>query len=143
MTYRHTLTVRYGECDMQRVVFNANYWVYCDDAIDTWMRRAIAREVGASHSNFQITETGFDFMLKSVTGTWSSAVVFGDTVDLDLSVSRWGNTSFDVAIDMKVSDETRFTATITYVSVNVSNGHDGRRPVAVPQLVKDALSRSI
>ena len=38
--------VRYGECDMQQVVFNANYLAYVDDAIDTWMRevaRALVR----------------------------------------------------------------------------------------------------
>ena len=38
MAYRHALRVRYGECDMQQVVFNANYLAYIDDAIDTWMR---------------------------------------------------------------------------------------------------------
>jgi acyl-CoA thioesterase FadM len=32
VTYRHTIRVRYGECDMQRVVFNAHYFAYCDDA---------------------------------------------------------------------------------------------------------------
>ena len=42
MSYVHTLRVRYGECDMQRVVFNANYFVYVDDAVDTWTRHALA-----------------------------------------------------------------------------------------------------
>ena len=39
MTYRHLVRIRYGECDMQKVVFNANYLAYIDDATDTWFRR--------------------------------------------------------------------------------------------------------
>src|SRR5688500_1093405 len=38
VTYVHEVRVRYGECDMQRVVFNAHYMAYCDDAVDTWFR---------------------------------------------------------------------------------------------------------
>ena len=39
--YRHPVRIRYGECDMQKVVFNANYLAYIDDATDTWMRTAL------------------------------------------------------------------------------------------------------
>ena len=34
----HRVRVRYGEVDMQRVVFNAHYLAYCDDAADLWFR---------------------------------------------------------------------------------------------------------
>src|SRR4029079_4289984 len=59
MSYRHTVRVRYGECDMQSVVFNAHYLPYCDDAIDTWFRSVLAADGGMEH-------LGFDFMVKSV-----------------------------------------------------------------------------
>ncbi|MFM7093508.1 MAG: acyl-CoA thioesterase, partial [Actinomycetota bacterium] len=36
--YEHRIRIRYGECDMQKVVFNAHYLAYCDDAADCWMR---------------------------------------------------------------------------------------------------------
>ena len=42
MAYVHRIRVRYGECDMQRVVFNAHYMAYCDDAVDTWFRAELA-----------------------------------------------------------------------------------------------------
>ena len=38
MGFQHTVRVRYGEVDMQRVVFNAHYLAYCDDAADLWFR---------------------------------------------------------------------------------------------------------
>lgn len=139
MTFRHTIEVRYGECDMQRVVFNPNYWVYCDDAIDRWMRGAIGEAFGSSDPNFAITSSGFDFMTKAVNGTWHSAVTFGDTVDIELSVSRWGTSSFDVHARLMVQNETRFEATITYVSVNVAANHADRRSVPIPDVVRNAL----
>jgi len=36
--YTHHVRIRYGEVDMQRVVFNAHYLAYCDDAADLWFR---------------------------------------------------------------------------------------------------------
>ena len=140
MKYRHSIEVRYGECDMQRVPFNANYWVYCDDAIDRWMRSALGSAMGSDSPNFLITSAGFDFMTKAASGTWHSAVVFGDTVDIDLSVSRWGNTSFDVLAEMSVAGDIRFSATITYVSVNVASDHEDRRSVPIPESIKSLLS---
>jgi acyl-CoA thioester hydrolase len=139
MTYVHSIRIRYGECDMQKVVFNANYWVYCDDAIDQWIRKALALEMGVEAGLVEITEIDFDFMLKTASGTWHSAVVFGDTADLHCSVSRWGNTSFDVKIDMRVGGESRFEAVITYVSVGVKS----RASSPVPDVVRRALTRVI
>lgn len=139
MTYVHSIRIRYGECDMQKVVFNANYWVYCDDAIDHWIRKALAAELGKEAAVVEITDIDFDFMLKSVSGTWHSAVVFGETVNLHCSVSRWGNTSFDVKVDMRVDDESRFEAIITYVSVGVKS----RTSSPVPEVVRRALTRPL
>ena len=38
MGHHHEIPVRYGEVDLQRVVFNAHYLAYLDDAMDHWMR---------------------------------------------------------------------------------------------------------
>ena len=93
MTYPHRIRVRYGECDMQSVVFNANYLAYINDAIDSWFRMALG--------NFE--ELGFDFMLKKITLEWQSPARFGDEIVLAARVSRWGNTSFDVDVIATVS----------------------------------------
>jgi acyl-CoA thioester hydrolase len=110
MTYVHRIRVRYGECDMQRVVFNAHYFAYCDDAVDTWFRSVLAPD----GSGFEAI--GFDFMLKKAELVWHAPLVFGETAELSCAVSRWGNTSFDVAISGTAEGSPRFDATITYVS---------------------------
>lgn len=135
MTYSHLIRVRYGECDMQRVVFNANYWAYCDDAVDHWIRTVLATDAGRESGTVEITDLGFDFMLKKCTGTWHRAITFGDTVSVSCGIERWGTTSFDVAVDMQVNGASYFEAIITYVSVGV----ESRAPSPVPEFVRRAL----
>jgi len=36
--FTHRVRVRYGDCDMQGVVFNPNYFVFLDDAMDMWLQ---------------------------------------------------------------------------------------------------------
>ncbi len=135
MSHVETIRVKYHECDMQRVVFNANYWVYADDAVAQWMRAAMGADDPASaQSLFGGT---FDFMLKKAEGTWHKGAAYGDVIEARCSVSRWGNTSFDVSVSMTVDGEPCFDAAITYVSV-VPGEHV---PCPVPDHVRDALSR--
>jgi len=130
VAYEHRIRVRYGECDMQRVVFNAHYTAYCDDAVDTWFREVLAPDGGGYES------VGFDVMVKKIELVWHSPLVFGETAVLACSVGRWGTASFDVAIAGTAGGEPRFDATITYVSV-VPGEH---RPTPVPEQVRAALA---
>lgn len=137
MGYSQQIRVRYGECDMQRVVFNPNYFVYCDDVMDCWTRVALADELAAAGTTTDLHAVGFDFMLKKIELTWTSPVRFGDTIDATAEVVRWGNSSFDVAIVGAVAGDTRFEALITYVSIDPVS----QRPAPVPAVVREALSR--
>lgn len=137
MPYQQRIRVRYGECDMQKVVFNANYFVYCDDVVDSWTRIALADELKAGGSSTDLHAIGFDFMLKNTNLTWHAPVRFGETIDMTASVSRWGNSSFDVTIDGSVDGESRFGAVITYVSIDPVS----QRPARVPDVVRAALTR--
>ena len=38
MSYHHKVRVRYVDCDMQGVVYNAHYLTFVDDAFDCWLR---------------------------------------------------------------------------------------------------------
>ena len=105
--YVHHVRVRYGECDMQRVVFNAHYLAYCDDAADWWFR-----SLGA------VLEGGaWDVMVKRATITWDGAARVHDDLAIAVSVARWGTSSFDVRFEGTVGATAVFTADITYVAV--------------------------
>jgi acyl-CoA thioester hydrolase len=132
VTHRHTLRVRYGECDMQGVVFNAHYLAYCDDALTAWMAAALPEAV----PYFGSPSPTFDYMVKKAELTWTAPFRFGDVVDLDCSVVRWGTTSFDVRVRGTVDGHERFFA--DFVQVSVTPGTN--TPAAVPDHVKAALS---
>jgi len=81
--YALQIRVRYAECDLQGVVFNANYLVYVDDIIERWLTTALPAG-------------DLDYMVKKATVEWSAPARRGDLLDLTASVSRWGRTSYDV-----------------------------------------------
>lgn len=118
MPYVHHVRVRYGEVDMQRVVFNAHYLAYCDDAADVWFR-----SIGA------LLEGGdWDVMVKKATVTWDGGARVHDDLAIAVAVSRWGTSSFDVRFDGTVDGQPIFTADLTYVAVRAGTTETVRVP---------------
>jgi len=111
--------IRYGECDQQGIVFNAHYMAYIDDAVDCWIRGLDA--------DFEAT-LGWEVTVKRSEITWAGPARFGETLTLDLSVGRWGNTSFDVLTAGHVAGRPVIESVTTYVVVD----HAEFRPIAVP-----------
>ena len=108
MLYEHRLRIRYAECDMQQVVFNAHYLAYCDDAVDCWMRIA---QGGDLHS------VGFDCMVKRAELTWVKGATFGNDMVIRLGVTKFGVTSFEVLAEGFINGEEKsFEANLLYVS---------------------------
>ena len=121
----HQVRVRYGECDMQRVVFNANYLAYCDDAVEQWLRA----------KGVQVNSVGWDFMLKKATIEWHGTATVHETIDIAVVASRWGNTSFDVTFTGSVDGRAVFTCVITYVGVKYGTLETAPPPEDVKQLL--------
>ncbi len=124
--FRHTIRIRYGECDMQQVVFNPHYLAYCDDACEMWLEVRGAR----------LHELHWDFMLKKATIEWAGSAKGGETIDIGLHVSRWGNTSFEVTFEGSVDERPVFTCVIVYVGVRLGT----REPMPPPSEVRAVLS---
>ena len=118
MIFRHEIRVRYSEVDIQRVVFNSHYLAWCDDASDLWFR-----SVGAG-----LEDDWWEVMVKRAEIVWDGGATIGDTVAIDISVTRWGTTSFDVGFHGTVRGAPVFDATITYVAVRTGT----RETVRVP-----------
>ena len=57
----------------------------------------------------------------------------GDVLTLDLEVTRWGNTSFDVGFAGTVGERHCIDATMVYVVVDT----DEHRPVPAPSELRD------
>ena len=116
--YVHHVRIRYGEVDMQRVVFNAHYLAYCDDAADLWFRA-----LGSA-----LEDDWWDVMVKRADVTWDGAARVHDDLAIALEVSRWGTSSFDVTFTGTVDDAPVFTAVLTYVAVKTGTTETVRVP---------------
>ncbi|HKY16944.1 MAG TPA: thioesterase family protein [Microthrixaceae bacterium] len=121
--FSHAVDVRYGECDQQGVVFNANHLAYVDDALDHWMR-AVGELSWSS-----------DVMVKHSELTWHSPASWPERVEIDCGVCRWGTTSFDVVFRLRVGDRRVSDVVTTYVWVPMSGGG----PAEIPAPVRRAL----
>lgn len=127
MTYTHAVRVRYVDCDMQGVVYNAHYLTFVDDGFDCWVR--------GLDPTFETT-FGWEVMLKRAEIVWSAPACFGESLTIAQDVSRWGNTSFDVTFVGSVGERAVFTSTVTYVVVD----HEHYAPMPVPGMLRDHLS---
>ena len=123
--FRHTIAVRFGEVDQQKVVFNAHYLAYIDDTLENWLRpiRAPAREFG------------WDMMLKKVTIEWSGSLRSGERLDIDAAVTRVRRTSWEVAFTGTCEGRPVFSANVVYVSVVLGDG----TPMETPAEIREFL----
>lgn len=127
MLYEHRIRIRYGECDMQKVVFNAHYLAYCDDAADCWMRHALGGD---------LHDAGFDCMVKRAEITWVKGATFGNDMVVRIGVTKFGVTSFEVLAEGFINGEEKsFEANLLYVSTVPGVA----KATPVPALVREKL----
>lgn len=124
-SFVHHIPIRYGEVDMQGVVFNAHYLAYFDDTVDRWLRTLDAH----------FETLGWDLMLKKAVVEWQGPAGIGDTLDVAVGVERWGNTSFDIGFVATVAERPVATATITYVGVKAGTTETMAPPAEVRSLL--------
>jgi acyl-CoA thioester hydrolase len=109
MPFQYSTRVRYGECDQQGVVFNANYMVYTDDAGEQWISSL------APDGKFQSLD--WDWMVVRSVVEWQASARSGDILVIDVGVVRYGSTSFDLGYVGTVDGKPVFTARSICVSV--------------------------
>jgi acyl-CoA thioester hydrolase len=110
------LRVRYGECDAQQVVFNARYADYIDIAMTEYFRAAMG--------GFQVLiDKGLDNQVVSLHIDWQSSAKFDDVLEIAVSSTKVGNTSY--AFEISITDFTTkkhiASSSITYVMVDTQN----------------------
>jgi len=88
--HTHRIRVRYGECDPQGVVFNANYFAFFDIAL-TELWRAAVGTYGA------MMEEGVDMVVVQATARFLAPARFDEELELEIEVARLGTTSMVTA----------------------------------------------
>ena len=127
--FRHSLRVRWGECDPQGVVFNANYLAYFDIVItELW------RDLGGYA---EMVAGGADMVVAEARIRYLAPLRFDDEFDVVLRGVKLGNTSITSELAVERAGETLIEGELRHVFID-PNG-DGTAPI--PQPVRAGLAR--
>ncbi|MGA2928275.1 MAG: thioesterase family protein [Solirubrobacteraceae bacterium] len=84
--FTHTLRVRYAECDMQGVVFNAHYLAYFDASVTELWR--------AAFGGYRVMlDRGVDVVVAEATVRFRGAARFDEQLALRIAITQLGRTS--------------------------------------------------
>jgi acyl-CoA thioester hydrolase len=131
MPYQHQLRVRYGECDRQAVVYNANYMVYIDEATEIWVRSVSPKG--------DYRELNWEWQVVRAVIDWHGSARDADILTIDTAVVRYGNTSFDFGFIGRIEDRTIFKARTVCVSMVAFT----LEKIPVPDAVKAMLGEPL
>jgi acyl-CoA thioester hydrolase len=98
MPFAHELRVRYGECDPQGIVFNANYLLYFDVAVTELWREAL----GGWHA---MVERGVDVVVAEANLRFRAPARFDDVIAVGARVASFGTTSLKLDLDIRRDGE--------------------------------------
>ena len=110
----HRLRVRFGECDPQGIVFNANYVSYVDVALTELWRQAFG-SYGA------MVERGIDMVVAELNVEFRAPARFDEEIEIALAIERLGETSMTTALDLRRDGEMVVHGRIRHVFVDAQS----------------------
>src|SRR5215210_1125574 len=90
-SFQHFLRVRYGECDPQGIVFNANYLLFFDVAFTELWREAVGPWL-------EMGERGYDAVVGEAQLRFRAPARFDDDLAVALHIAKLGSSSITTAV---------------------------------------------
>jgi acyl-CoA thioester hydrolase len=128
-TFSHSLRVRYGECDLQGVVFNANWLAYFDVLITELWRERIGDYMDMLESH------GTDMVVAEANVRFLGPAVFDDVIDFEVSVTRLGTTALGTALSGAVDGRPVVDGAMRHVFIDPAT----KAKKKMPQHIRAAL----
>lgn len=126
----HELRVRYGECDPQGIVFNANYLLYFDVAFTELWRAAVGPWQ-------EMVERGIDAVVAETNIRFRKPARFDDELRLRAQIARLGATAITTEIDVLRGDELLVEGWLRHVCVDTV----GWGKTELPDWIRSGLRR--
>lgn len=123
------LRVRWSEADLQGIVFNGHYLNYADVGVTEYYRALNAANPGRDDLS------GNEFFAVKTLLEYRAPAMFDDLLDVQLRVSRIGNSSMDFTVGIFRDGKLLVSGEIVYVRADQQT----RRPLPIPQSFKDAI----
>jgi acyl-CoA thioester hydrolase len=131
----YKLRVRYGECDSQGIVFNANFLAYFDIGITELFRAAFG-------SYQAMVDRGVDLVVAEAAVRYHRPAHFDDEMTLETGVTRLGTTSITTSYRVLRDDELLVDGSLRHVLVDLKKLVD-REPDAkttIPDWMREGLA---
>jgi len=128
--YKSEFRVRFGETDLQGVVFNANYLLYIDTAQMDYLRH-----IGITYADMR--ERGNDIYIVDLNLQFSTPARYDEVIEAFARISGFGNSSVNMEFELYEKESGRLLATsqTTYVIVDAESG----APVRAPAYMRSAV----
>jgi acyl-CoA thioester hydrolase len=126
----HQLRVRYGECDPQGIVFNANYLLYFDVAFTELWRAAVGPWQ-------EMVERGVDAVVAEANLSFRAPARYDDELELRAQVTKLGRTAITTEIDVMRDGDLLVAGRLRHVCVATSTWSK----TDVPDWVRSGLQR--
>jgi acyl-CoA thioester hydrolase len=129
VSHSHRIRVRYGECDPQGVVFNANYFAYFDIALTELWRVAVGGYTA-------MMDEGVDLVVAEATARYGAPARFDDELDLEVEVSRVGTTSMATSLRIRRDGELLVEGDMVHVFIDRA----ALTKTPIPERIRSALT---
>ena len=135
-TFRHSVRVRYAECDPQGVVFNANWLAYFDLVMtELWRARA--------GGYAEMLAGGTDMVVAEATVRFLGPAGFDDVVDFEAAVIRLGTTALGTRIDAAVEGRPVAQGEMRHVFVDPATKQKKEMPAQVRAALEPLLAAAV
>ena len=126
--FTHELRVRYGECDAQRIVFNANFLAYVDVVLTEIWRESMG-------SFDALLATGVDTVVGEANLRFRAPARFDDVLRIEAGFDGLGTTSTVLKLWFRRDDVLICDADIRYVFIDLET----LEKKAIPEAVRTGL----
>ncbi len=127
--FEYPIRVRYAECDMQGVVFNANYLAYFDISITELWR--------AAFGSYQVMlDRGFDLVVAAASVRFVRPARSDDELTLGIGVAKLGTSSVTTSHRVRRGEEDVALGEMTHVFVD----RDSLGKAPIPDWAREGLA---
>jgi acyl-CoA thioester hydrolase len=131
LPFCYRIRVRYGECDGQKVVYNAKYGEYFDLAATEFLRSALAPA--------DVFGGTFEFQVVKLLVEWKASARLDDVLEISVRTTNLGTTSFTLGFELRRAGDT--AVIVSGETVNVHAQTDGTSWTKLP--LTDAMRRTL
>ena len=133
MIFKLPVQIRFAHCDPAGIVFYPRYFEIFNTVIEDWCEHGLASSFREMHM-----QRGYGLPTAHVECTFLKPSELGETLQAHLTVTRLGNTSLHIEINLFGPDEVqRLSANMVLVLMDMTT----RKPLPLPEQLRQKMNQ--